>query len=104
MARPEGSIVTVDSIVSKELLSWLKLHPRIRKMIETQVAEFEKTIEGGGTNLDGQLKILSGLQTIVQTSTKIVDSLIKALNNDDQKPSDDKGISEAELFKELGQI
>ncbi len=72
-----------ESAHRAEILAWVALNSRTRKLLEKQLAYFEKKLadpDAVTMNMEGMLEIMSGLGTLVTTGNRVVEQGLKALD------------------------
>lgn len=87
VGRPPNPTNPIEAHKS-EILKWVEVTKRARQLLEKQLVFFEKQLGNADTgtstlSMEGMLQVMSGLGTLVLTSTKVVDQGLKTLD----KPS-----------------
>lgn len=79
VGRPIGP-TNPDKLHADELTRWIKVNKRIRGLIETQLTYLENRLKDNSINLEGVLEIMSGLSSLLTTSSRTIESGLKALD------------------------
>jgi len=93
VGRPAGPVDPVK-LHEQEMLGWVRVGTRIRKLVETQLAFLEKKLSNAdtgntGVQLDDMLAIMQSLGTLLTVSTKTVESGLKVLERPNSGPKDE---------------
>ncbi len=73
MSRPVGSTESVQRIFTTEMLALAKTARKAREMIDWQLDEFRKELQGGALTLDGQLKVMEALKDALLMTTTVIE-------------------------------
>lgn len=90
MGRPEGSKITTEGLLLRETKEWMKVSQRTREMIEKVLDNFQTLIDGGVGGVDTSIQLLAGLQGIMTTATKVVESNSKLTSEENGPRKDDE--------------
>lgn len=96
MARPDEL-----AQLKRSRLAWLKSGDRARDLIDKVLANFDKSIEGGALNTEGQLEIVSGLKDIAAAANNAVLTAIRAEKAYEDSSNPDAASSAEEVLAEL---
>jgi len=94
VGRPPGPVDPIKQH-ERELVGWVKVGARIRKLVETELDFFENKLKNAHTgntalSIDDMLSIMQALGNLLTVSTKTVETGFKALERPGSGPTKDE--------------
>jgi hypothetical protein len=82
--RPVGSTISPERRLESEIMAWLLVNQRIRKIVERQLTAFESklTDQGNVMTLATHMEMMGAVRDLLGSTSKVVENGLKALNQD----------------------